>query len=62
MNETCQHTWTEEEEAAYQRKLYHLARYVANHPRPRYFASRLAERHGPAFVQKLRDRLKEGRP
>ena len=59
---TCQHVWTDEEEAAYELRLWHLARYVKHHAYPRAFAARLAKRHGPAFVQKLRDRLKEGKP
>ena len=43
----------------YEYLLLCLARYTANHPRPRYFASRLAEKHGKEFVERLRQLLKE---
>jgi len=36
-----------------------LARYLANHPDPRYFAGKLAKRHGEKFVDDLRDLLRK---
>ena len=40
-------------------RLLCLARYVAAHQNPREFAAKLAKRHGQAFVDDLRRRLKE---
>lgn len=42
-------------------RLLCLARYVAHHPRPQEFAAKLAKRHGEAFVDDLRRRLRESK-